>query len=1048
MLSVITKFFDITRRDLRRMWPMAQRITELEPQMQRLSDGDLRAKTDEFRRRLADGETPDDVLIEAFAVVREAAVRTLGMRHFDVQLIGGMVLHEGKIAEMKTGEGKTLVATLPIYLNALSGKGVHLATHNDYLAKRDREWMGPVYEFLGLSVGLIQHDMPGDLRKEAYQRDVTYGTNTEFGFDYLRDNMRDHIEQLVQRGHHYAIVDEVDSLLIDNARVPLILSGPGQQPTVLYKRVDAIVRRLAREQDYMVDEKSKSATLTDQGMAKVEGLLSIRNLSDPENLELFQHVNAALRAHACYKSDIDYVVREGQVILVDEFTGHLMFGRRYSEGLHQAIEAKEGVKIERESQTLATVSIQNYFRMYDKLAGMTGTAKTEEQEFVKIYGLPVVVIPTNQPMIRIDNHDVVYKTEEAKLRGITGEILQLHSRRQPVLVGTRSIEVSERVGARLSPENLQLFARLMLLHDRLLEAPKLNEAQSRELREFLRERLQGVERERKRLEEAMNLFEINPARPTPPEEMRQIEHRLKRVAHVENAIISALAKLEEGRDLGGEMRRIADLISYEKLDEVRVARLPGLCQAFGIAPDVCEEDNVRALAGIIGLDGHTYDLRAVLQQGIPHQVLNAKHHASEAQIIAEAGRSGTVTIATNMAGRGVDILLGGNPEHLARDLLRERGFDHDGEQGGEESPIPDDARRDASAEAARVFAQDRQRVLDLGGLHILGTERHESRRIDNQLRGRSGRQGDPGSSRFYVSLEDELMRLFAPERLDFLLGGWEECQPLEYGIVSRTIENAQHKVELHNFSMRQHLLQYDDVKNLQREVIYGQRRKVLEGADLRESILASLGRVLQARLREYANPEVHPEEWELDKLYQALYEIFPIHLFMRPEELRDLPPADLQEHLQELAAQAYRNRELELTPEVMRELERMITQRVIDAKWVEHLDAMEFLEEGIGLRGYAGVDPLVAFRKEAYDQWELLQASMQEEIVKLMFRVQVAREQQRPQPSPFAEVYASHGGDDEPEPQQPARRDSKKVGRNDPCPCGSGKKYKKCCLAK
>jgi len=1040
-MSVFATIFDITRRDMRRMWPVARRITALEPEIQRLSDAQLRAKTDEFKQRLANGESLDDLLVEAFAVVREASVRTVAMRHFDVQLIGGMVLHEGKIAEMKTGEGKTLVATLPIYLNALTGKGVHLATHNDYLAKRDREWMGPIYEFLGLTVGLIQHDMDEADRVVAYLSDITYGTNTEFGFDYLRDNMRTTLDLVVQRGLNYAIVDEVDSLLIDEARTPLIISGPGQKPTAMYKRVDAVLHRLTRETDYMVDEKAKTATLTDQGVRKVEGLLNIQNLSDTENLQAFSHVNAALRAHACYKRDVDYVVRDGQVILVDEFTGRLMFGRRYSEGLHQAIEAKEGVKIERESQTLATVSIQNYFRMYEKLAGMTGTAKTEEPEFTKIYGLPVVVIPTNKPMIRADNPDLVYKTEEGKFRGITGEILRLHSRKQPVLVGTRSIEVSEHLGGRLSAESLQLFARLMLLHDKLLETRKLDENQSRELRAVMRERLHGVERERKRLQDAVDVFEINPSRPTPPEEMKQIEQRLKRVAAVEDALMSAIEKLEAGQDLGGEMRRIADLIAYQKLDEVRVARLPALCQAFGIPTDPCCEESVVALANIIGLDGHTYDLRAVLQEGIPHQVLNAKYHEMEAQIIAGAGRSGTVTIATNMAGRGVDILLGGNIERMARDLLKERGLDPDGEQ-----EIPAEARQAALAEAKRVYEEDRQRVLELGGLHILGTERHESRRIDNQLRGRSGRQGDPGSSRFYVSMEDELMRLFAPERLDFLLGGWEECQPLEYRIVSRTIENAQHKVEIHNFSMRQHLLQYDDVKNLQREVIYRDRRRVLEGADLRESVIASLHALVASRVREYANPEVHPDEWDLEKLYQSLYEIFPIHLYMRPEELRDVPPREVMERMQALVTQAYEDREQQLTLEVMRDLERMITLRVIDTKWIDHLDAMDFLEEGIGLRGYAGVDPLVAFRKEAFTEWEGLQAAIQEEIAKLMFRVQVVRERTRPQASPFQEVYASHGGDEEPEPKRPER--VKKVGRNDPCPCGSGKKYKKCCLGK
>jgi preprotein translocase subunit SecA len=1037
-MSILAKIFDVTRKDLRRMWPMARRITALEPQMQALADAQLRAKSDEFRARLADGETLDDILIEAFAVVREAAVRTVGLRPFDVQLIGGIVLHEGKIGEMKTGEGKTLVATMPLYLNALTGKGAHLVTHNDYLAKRDREWMGPIYEFLGLTVGMLQHDIEDPaLRRASYMCDIAYGMSSEFGFDYLRDNRASTIEEVVQRELNYAIVDEVDSLLVDEARVPLILAGPGTKPAALYQRVDRVVRQLKRDQDYVVDEKAKVATLTDVGMERAERLLSITNLSDLENAEVFSHVNAALRAHACYHLDVDYVVREGQAIIVDEFTGRLMFGRRYAEGLHQAIEAKEGVKIERESQTIATITVQNYFRLYEKLAGMTGTAKTEEQEFVKIYGMPVVVIPTHKPMIRTDNPDAVYKTEEAKFRGITGEILQLKSRGQPVLVGTRSIQVSESLSDRLKPAKLQLFAQLTLLHDQLSDIKSLNDAQQRELEAVLRERLAITRRERRELEKATEHFDQSPARMVRPDELQQIERRLRRVGRVEEDLQAIIEKLNKREGLGGgELHRMADLITFQQLEDVPAPRIALLTRACGLNADPTAPGNLEALAARISLEGNLEELATALREGIPHQVLNAKYHEQEAKIIANAGRSDTVTIATNMAGRGVDILLGGNPQRIAQDWLEANG-------GWENAT--EEQRAEALAKGRQMTEQDRQRVLAVKGLHILGTERHEARRIDNQLRGRSGRQGDPGTSRFYVSMQDELMRLFAPERFDFLLSRWNECEPVEARLVSGSIENAQRKVEAMHFSSRQHILKYDDVRNLQREVIYRQRRRVLEGADLKDSVLDGMRSFVERQAKEFASPEIHPDDWNLQGLYDALFEIFPIHQYAQPDDLRARKTfPELVEYLQGLIVTAYEDRDKELGAEVLRDLERRITLYVIDTKWIDHLDAMDYLEEGIGLRGYAGVDPVIAFQKESYDYWLSLQQSIQEDLVRYLFRVQIVREQ--PKRPEYHEIHAS-GGDGDEEPPQPVKV-GRKVGRNDPCPCGSGKKYKKCCMAK
>jgi len=829
MLGLLKKFLDDNEKEIKKLSSFVDVINDLEPQMKALSDSQLRAKTDEFKERLKKGETLDGILPEAFAVVREASVRVLGMRHFDVQLMGGVVLHQGRIAEMKTGEGKTLVATLPAYLNALEGKGVHIVTVNDYLAKRDAEWMGGIYEFLGLTVGTIVHGLSPEERRAAYAADITYGTNNEFGFDYLRDNMALHKNELVQRELHYAIVDEVDSILIDEARTPLIISGQADKPTDLYYKIAKIIPRLKRDEDYNVDEKANVVTLTEKGIARVEEMLGVKNLFDDTNIELSHHVNQGLKAHVLMKRDRDYVVKDGQVIIVDEFTGRLMYGRRFSEGLHQAIEAKEGVKIERESQTLASITFQNYFRMYNKLAGMTGTAKTEEQEFREIYGMDVVVIPTNKPMIREDYPDIVYRTEKGKFEAVVEEIVERHKKGQPVLVGTISIEKSE-----------------------------------------------------------------------------QLSKMLKK-------------------------------------------------------------------------------------RGIPHEVLNAKHHEKEAEIIAKAGQRGAVTIATNMAGRGTDIVLG-------------------------------------------------EGVAELGGLHVIGTERHEARRIDNQLRGRSGRQGDPGSSRFYVSLEDDLMRLFGSDNITGILDkvGMDDTTPIDHPMISRSIESAQKRVENRNFEIRKHVLEYDDVLNQQREVIYGQRRQVLEGVNLKENILDMIETLVDRTMEMYTSHSPYPEEWDLKSLLDYAGQLFlPDHNFT-PEQLLKMTKEEIREALLQSTLEYYERREQELGSEVMRELERVIMLKVVDQKWMDHLDAMDQLRQGIGLRAYGQQDPLVQYRIEGYQMFNDMIAAIQEDIVRYVFHVNVVQDQRRPRRVSENRYQQEEGGK-----KEPAR--SQKVGRNEPCPCGSGKKYKKCC---
>ncbi len=973
-MSILSRIISGNEREIARLRKVVEKINSYEPEFEQLTDEQLRAKTDEFKARLAKGETLDDILPEAFAVVREASKRTIGLRHFDVQMIGGIVLHQGRIAEMKTGEGKTLVATLPLYLNALEGKGAHLVTVNDYLAKFHAQWMGPIYDFLGLTVGALQgsNAETGELeasyifdrnyvneeepvypnlrrvdKKTAYMADITYGTNHVFGFDYLRDNLAFSLDELVQRDLHYAIVDEVDSILIDEARTPLIISGQAQQSTELYYKMDRIVARLVSERDYTVDEKARTAMLTDEGIRKIEQAMGVENLADDP--ALMHHANAALKARTIFKRDVDYVVRDNKVIIVDEFTGRLMFGRRWGDGLHQAVEAKENVKIEHESQTLAKITYQNYFRLYKKLAGMTGTAKTEEEEFRKIYGLDVVVIPTHKPMIRVDYPDIIYKTEEAKFRGITAEILRLYCRQQPVLVGTRSIEKSEILSSRLSPERLQLLAATLVLK----------------------------------------------------------------------------SKLNEARDMDAEKKREFTALLNKKFGELTIGRLLPVARALGISLDMLAPENIERVAPLIGVQNteEVERLRKALAEGIPHNVLNAKYHEREAQIIAEAGRLGAVTIATNMAGRGVDIILGGKPEGST-------------------------ANRNPEAD----------KVISLGGLAIIGSERHESRRIDNQLRGRSGRQGDPGCSRFYCSLEDELWRVFGDKSKSVLLNSWQEDEPIDWKPLSKMIELTQKRMESYHFSIRKHVLQYDDVMNVQREVIYSQRRKILEGINLKPTIIEYLHTTIKNAINMYCPEGVHPNEWDTDTLFEMMDEIFPLSVYARPSDLKGKKRDELEEFLNAVADRTYEDREQALGVEVMRDLERQIALRAINNKWIDHLDAMDYLEEGIGMRGYAGIDPLIAFKKEAYEMFQQMLESIQDEILRMVFRVQV-KVVQEPYRNPFRNI-TMYGGEYIPtmdvaderdngrSPVQVTAQRKHKVGRNDPCPCGSGKKYKKCCLGK
>jgi preprotein translocase subunit SecA len=968
-------------RELKRLMPQVEAINALEQQMKRLSDEQLRAKTDEFRQRIqtrladladepnADSdrltqlederaarvkEALDEILVEAFAVVREASRRVLQMRHFDVQLIGGMVLHQGKIAEMKTGEGKTLVATLPVYLNALSGRGVHVVTVNDYLAKRDSEWMGKLYRFLGLTVGVIVHDLDDEERREAYASDVTYGTNNEFGFDYLRDNMKFDVHDCVQRGHNFAIVDEVDSILIDEARTPLIISGASEESTDKYARVNRIIPKLEKGEeidtapgepkeltgDYVVDEKHRSITVTDAGWEKVEQLLGIGNIADPENWDLKHHVDTAVKAHALYRRDVEYVVKDGEVIIVDEFTGRLMPGRRWSDGLHQAVEAKENVKIERENQTLATITFQNYFRMYKKLAGMTGTAETEASEFDKIYRLEVMVIPTNKAMLRLENPDVVYRTEKEKYYAASDEIQTLHATGRPVLVGTTSIEKSERLSELLKKKNIK------------------------------------------------------------------------------------------------------------------------------------------------------------------HVVLNAKYHEREAEIVAQAGRKGMVTIATNMAGRGTDILLGGNPEFMAKQECVKKGLaqplraaqgkiqvDVDETKStvwyyaGNEYVVPTDQWTEIFNRYKAQTDKEHDEVTAVGGLHIFGTERHEARRIDNQLRGRAGRQGDPGSSRFYLSLEDDLMRIFAKEWVSKLLQrlGMEEGIPIESRLITSRIATAQQAVEAQNFEARKHLLEYDDVMNKQREAVYGLRRQLLEGVEQKELILEDyVSGILSDAMDQFCGAKVHPDNWDIKGLKDSIFTRFGVDILAEGIKPESLSRQELGDAIFAKLKERYDAKEKLIGPDAMRYHERMIMLSVLDAQWKDHLRDMDHLKEGIGLRGYGQHDPLVEYKRESFDMFEAMMQRFQEETARYLYLMQILERPAESTPAltprtdsdgngsrPPRNVATSvdeleesfqrkkrreldqarMAGSGDSQPVQQVVRGSAKVGRNDPCPCGSGKKYKKCCGA-
>jgi preprotein translocase subunit SecA len=908
-------------RDVKRMMPVVLAINALEASLTPLDDAGLRAKSEEFKKRIEGGEPLDEILPEAFAVCREAARRNVGMRHFDVQLIGGMVLHNGTIAEMATGEGKTLVATLPAYLNALTGRGVHIVTVNDYLAKRDAQWMGPIYQALGLSIGVIQHEasflydpkfVTSDIRltslrpctrPEAYQADITYGTNNEFGFDYLRDNMRFSLEELVQRDLHYAIVDEVDSILIDEARTPLIISGPSDETTDLYYKIDRIIPKLRRaatitegklseveaekKGDFIVDEKARAVALTEEGIATCERLLNVENLYDPRNMTMLHHIQQGLRAHALFRRDVDYIVKDGQVIIIDEFTGRQMPGRRWSDGLHQAVEAKEAVKIERENQTLATITFQNYFRMYDKLAGMTGTAETEAEEFAKIYKLDVTVVPTNRTLGRVNFPDVVYKTEREKFNAVADDIIERNQKGQPVLVGTVSIEKSE-------------------------------------------------------------------------------------------ALSSVLKK-----------------------------------------------------------------------RGVRHEVLNAKYHEREAEIVAQAGRENAVTIATNMAGRGTDILLGGNPDFLSKEILRKRGLD----------PVmaAESDRAAAVAEARRITEPEHARVVERGGLHIVGTERHEARRVDNQLRGRSGRQGDPGSSRFYLSLQDDLLRIFGSQRVERIMErlGMQEGEPIEHKLVTRAIATAQKRVETHNFEIRKHLLEYDDVMNKQREVIYGMRRQILEGESQAETIAEWVDELVGSTVDAYVARGAHPEDWDLAGLTEALHRQFDTRIpAAQFEEVGSREGLD--ELVQEAVKARFAERESELGLELLQALERHEMMIVLDTQWKDHLLSIDHLKEGIGLRGYGQRDPLTEYKKEAFDLFEDMFERMKAAVIERLFKVQIVRDapMELPAMTAWADARESRGeiaGEparaSTPAPRAqavPRTPTGEKIGRNDPCYCGSGKKYKKC----
>ncbi len=1030
-------------RELKRMRDAVEAITALEPEMKKLTDEDFPLKTKEFKKRLADGETLDDLLPEAFALCREAGRRTLNMRHFDVQLVGGMVLHQGKIAEMKTGEGKTLVATLPVYLNSLEGKGVHVVTVNDYLANRDAAWMGPIYRLLGLSVGVIVHDLDDEERHQAYGCDVTYGTNNEYGFDYLRDNMKFELADCVQRVHNFAIVDEVDSILIDEARTPLIISGSSEESTEKYYRVDKVIPHLKEKEDYEVDEKLKTVSLLEPGIAKAEKILGLENMYDPANMEYIHHVYQGLKAHTLFLLDRDYVVKDGEVIIVDEFTGRLMPGRRWSDGLHQAIEAKEGVKIERENQTLATITFQNYFRMYKKLAGMTGTAETEAAEFEKIYNLEVVIIPTNKPLIRHEHADVVYRTEREKFNAVIEEIKEYHMRGQPVLVGTIAIEKSERLSAALRKSGYLPKHFEELLKAAGIEGPKIEKwakdlaAQHGEALDWLVRAGVSFSALKKTLGEG------------------RFKTLAKNPDGKRGEFVQAILKQREKRYFDSHP---------PELEESKVAGLAGLVQSAG--------DKLKpVLDYLIEIQCRPARLVEVLEQRrIEHNILNAKQHEREALIVAQAGSIGSVTVSTNMAGRGTDILLGGNPEFLAReefrkspDKWRDKGYDPE----PPERPAPSAPEefhqayvaaygewRKKWAEFVSRFKQGtdgaHDEVIDLGGLHILGTERHEARRIDNQLRGRAGRQGDPGSSRFYLSLEDDLLRIFAGEKISNLMHrlGMEEGVPIESRLISKRIEAAQKAVEGQNFESRKHLLEYDDVMNKQRETIYGLRKQLLQGEDQKEFLLDAMDRVADWLVTSYCPKDQHQDQWNVQGLRNEAWSRFGVDLNKHDLKYEPRLLGALSEEIKQIVHDKYEEREKVWTEERMRFHERMIMLQVVDAQWKDHLLVMDHLKEGIGLRGYGQHDPLVEYKRESFDQFESLMDRIEDETLRFIFLMrtpeeeeEMIRQYQRKKRREQQEMQMVGGGVMQ-KPQQVVRKE--KIGRNDPCPCGSGKKYKKC----
>ncbi|MGH9375182.1 MAG: preprotein translocase subunit SecA [Terriglobia bacterium] len=1040
-------------RELKQLEERVAEINALEPAMKKLVDSDFPLKTAEFRQRLAEGATLEDLLPEAFALCREAGRRTLNMRHFDVQLIGGMALHEGKIAEMKTGEGKTLVATLPVYLNALEGKGVHVVTVNDYLAKRDAAWMGPIYRLLGLTVGVIVHDLDEEERRSAYASDVTYGTNNEFGFDYLRDNMKFDLKDCVQPQHRYAIVDEVDSILIDEARTPLIISGASEESIEKYYKIDKIVPHLESGVDYDVDEKLRTASITEPGVEKAEKLLGLENLYDPANADYIHHLYQAIKAHSLFKLDRDYVVKGGEVIIVDEFTGRLMPGRRWSDGLHQAIEAKEGVKIEKENQTLATITFQNYFRMYDKLAGMTGTAETEAAEFEKIYELEVVIIPTNRTLIRIEHPDVVYRTEVEKFCAVIDEIQEYHLRGQPVLVGTIAIEKSERLSAQLKKAGVLPTRLREALEAAGLEGPKLQKW-AQQLAERHAKAVEWLARSGVTASAAQKVLG-----------QRSFQGLGAGSNGNRAAFLQALlkgAKRNGSRSLPAPDEAVAPQI----LDLIQWAaggRDGGRDRGAGKA--------VPVLDYLIEIECPAQRFAEVIElKEVRHFILNAKQHEKEALIVAQAGRIGAVTVSTNMAGRGTDILLGGNPEFMAREEFR-KSPEKFRQQGIDPEP-PELPASGASEEVFQAYAEaykhwrdnwnafvarfkavtdvEHDLVVQLGGLHILGTERHEARRIDNQLRGRAGRQGDPGSSRFYLSLEDDLLRIFAGERISKIMHrlGMEEGVPIESRLITKRIQAAQKTVEAQNFESRKHLLEYDDVMNKQRETIYGRRSELLQGKDQTEYAIEAADRVTEWLVTSFC-PREHANEWNVDGLKAEFWGRFGIDLRSRQELVFDPKAVDeLTEQLRAIVHGRYEERERVWGPERMRVHERLIMLQVVDSQWKDHLLAMDHLKEGIGLRGYGQHDPLVEYKRESYEMFEALMDRIEDESLRYLFLLKtpeeeeaMIREYQRRKRREQAEMQMVGGGVME-KPQQVVRRE--KIGRNDPCPCGSGKKYKKC----